>query len=377
MTRRVCYVSGTRADFGLMRQTLQSIHSHDALSLQVIVTGMHLSQAHGMTVNEVEAAALPIRARVPVALEPASGATMARNLGHMTTRFTDLLDADRPDIVLLLGDRAEMLAGAIAALHLNIAILHVHGGERSGTVDEPVRHAISKLAHYHAVATAASRDRLLRMGEHDDAIFVTGAPGLDGLIESVREDRAALCRDVQLDAARPLALLVFHPVLAEADDSARATHAILAALAERSVQVLALVPNADAGSAAIREVLSAASKQADLRLLTHLPRERFAAWMAACDVMVGNSSAGIIEAASFGTPVLNLGSRQNHRERNANVIDAPLEAARIVEAIDTLRRHGRYPRHNLYGDGHAAARIADLLAGVPIGAQLRSKTNAY
>jgi GDP/UDP-N,N'-diacetylbacillosamine 2-epimerase (hydrolysing) len=377
MTRRVCYVSGTRADFGLMRNTLQTIQSHAALSLQVIVTGMHLSQAHGMTVSEIEAAALPIRARVPVALEPASGATMARNLGLMTTRFTELLDDDKPDIVLLLGDRAEMMAGAIAALHLNIAILHVHGGERSGTVDEPVRHAISKLAHYHAVATAASRERLLRMGEHDDAVFVTGAPGLDGLAESVREDRVALCREAQLDAARPLALLVFHPVLAEADDSARATRVILSALAERGMQVLALMPNADAGSAAIREVLSAASSHADLRLLTHLPRERFAAWMAACDVMVGNSSAGIIEAASFGTPVLNLGSRQNLRERNANVIDAPLEAAPIVEAIDALRGQGRYPRHNLYGDGHAAVRITNLLAHVPTGAQLRPKTNAY
>ena len=158
--RRVRYISGTRADFGLMRRTLQAIQDHPALDLSVIATGMHLSPAHGETVREIEAAGLPISARVPFPLQPATGATMARGVGIMIPAFVDALEADRPDILLLLGDRGEMLAGAVAAIHLNIPIAHVCGGERSGTVDEPVRHAVSKLPHLHFTATEEARERL-------------------------------------------------------------------------------------------------------------------------------------------------------------------------------------------------------------------------
>jgi GDP/UDP-N,N'-diacetylbacillosamine 2-epimerase (hydrolysing) len=375
--RRVCYVTGTRADFGLMRRTLQAVHAHPSLRLDLLVTGMHLSDAHGMTVREIEASALPVRARVGVELAPATGATMARNIGLMTQRFTELLEADRPDLVMLLGDRGEMLAGAIAALHLNLPILHVHGGERSGTVDEPVRHAVSKLAHYHCVATEGSRERLLRMGEHEDAVFVTGAPGLDGLREDAALKRGALCAALGLDATRQLALLVFHPVHAEAALGGPAAREILGALRARHCQVVALMPNADAGSAEIRAVLAAAAGEADVRVLTHLERPHFASWMAACDLMVGNSSSGIIEAATFGTPVLNLGSRQNLRERNLNVVDVALEAAAIGDAIGHALQHGRYPPVNRYGDGRAADRIVQHALSVPIGSQLRAKCNAY
>ena len=215
------------------------------------------------------------------------------------------------------------------------------------------------------------------MGEHEDTVFVTGAPGLDGLVASANIDRGSLCRDAGFDAARTVALMVFHPVHAEADVSGRAAQAILDALAERSCQVMALMPNADAGSSAIRAVLAAAAGRADLRVVTHLPRESFCSWMATCDLMIGNSSAGIIEAASFGTPVLNLGSRQNLRERNVNVVDSPLDTTSIAEAIDRLRGHGRFAAGNLYGDGQTAPRIAHHLATVPVGNDLAPKNNAY
>ena len=165
MTRRICYVSGTRADFGLLQSSLQTVQSRPGLALDVLVTGMHLSLEHGYTVQEIRDRGLLIRAEVSVPLEPATGATMARNMGRMLMAFVDEWTTDRPDIVLLLGDRGEMLAGAIAAIHLNLPIVHIHGGERSGTVDEPVRHAISKLSHYHFVATVASRERLIRIGD--------------------------------------------------------------------------------------------------------------------------------------------------------------------------------------------------------------------
>ena len=220
MTRRICYVSGTRADFGLLQSSLQTVQSRPGLALDVLVTGMHLSLEHGYTVQEIRDSGLLIRAEVSVPLEPATGATMARNMGRMLMAFVDEWTTDRPDIVLLLGDRGEMLAGAIAAIHLNLPIVHIHGGERSGTVDEPVRHAISKLSHYHFVATVASRERLIRMGERPESAWFTGAPGLDGLAQLAKLSRATLCDEQGFDAKRPVALLVFHP---EFQESAQAS----------------------------------------------------------------------------------------------------------------------------------------------------------
>lgn len=375
--RRVCYISGTRADFGLMRSTLLAVRDHADLELSVIATGMHLSPVFGSTVDEIEATGLRIIARVAVPLEPATGATMARNIGVMLGAFVDALEVDRPDIILLLGDRGEMLAGALAGLHLNIPVVHIHGGERSGTVDEPVRHAISKLSHLHFTATREARERLIRMGEREDTVHVTGAPGLDGLAEAALPDRATIALGHGLDPDRPFALMVYHPVLQEAVTAADDTRRILKALSDAGLQSLALMPNADAGSDGVRTALIEAGSAAGLTVLTHLARPDFIAAMARADVMIGNSSAGIIEAASFGTPVLNVGPRQNLRERNSNIVDVPSTDKALAEGLAGLLAGGRYPAQNLYGDGRAAARIAGLLATVSLDAALLMKVNGY
>ncbi len=171
--RRVLYVSGTRADFGLMQRTLAAIAADPRLELGIAVTGMHLLAAYGDTVREIEAAALPVVARIPVALDGSGGGAMARALAVQLEALVGVCEQWQPDLVLVLGDRGDMLAAALAAVHLGIPVAHVHGGERSGTVDESVRHAISKLAHLHLVATAQSRDRLIRMGETPQQIWVS------------------------------------------------------------------------------------------------------------------------------------------------------------------------------------------------------------
>jgi GDP/UDP-N,N'-diacetylbacillosamine 2-epimerase (hydrolysing) len=208
-------------------------------------------------------------------------------------------------------------------------------------------------------------------------VWVTGAPGLDGLRGLADTGRAELARAEGLDPARPIALLVFHPVLQEAAAAGAQAAAVIDSLKRHGVQVLALLPNADAGSTAIRELLAARRDAGDLRLVTHFPRRTFVSWMAAADVMVGNSSAGIIEAASFGTPVVNIGMRQNLRERNANVIDCAAEPAAIEAALARALRQGRHAAQNVYGDGTAGPRIVELLATVPLDPQVLMKTNAY
>lgn len=375
--RKICYVSGTRADFGLMKSTLQAINSADNLSLDVVVTGMHLSENFGLTVREIEAAGLNVAARIPVAIDIATGASMARNLAKTLDGCVTAFELLNPDIVLLLGDRGEMLAGALAAIHLNIPVVHIHGGERSGTVDESVRHAVSKLSHHHFVSTPSSRDRLIRMGELGDRVFVTGAPGLDGLKELAFADRNVLIAELMLEIAKPVALMVFHPVLQEVACAEKDVLCILDVLKKQGVQVVALLPNADAGSQAIRTVLENRAVDSELRVLKHFPREKFVSWMAVVDFMIGNSSAGIIEAASFGTPVINIGSRQNLRERNDNVLDITADEASLNSAISNVLKRGRFVPLNVYGDGHAASRIVERLKNLPLDQSVLMKANGY
>lgn len=360
-----------------MTRTLQLARQSGKLDVSVCVTGMHLSGLFGNTISEIVESGLRICGRIPVRLDGSTGATMAVALGQQVTGMTDVFARERPDFVIVLGDRGEMVAAALAAIHLNIPIVHIHGGERSGTVDEPIRHAISKLSHYHFVATEASRARLVRMGEIPEHVFVTGAPGLDGLKSLVRYTRAELCAEAEFDESRPVALVVFHPVLQEADTATEQMRIIMRALHALDVQALCLEPNSDAGGGDIAEVLRQYADHPGVRIFTHLPRDKFVSWMACADVMIGNSSSGIIEAPSLGLPVVNVGSRQRLRERGDNVVDVDVEERAIVDAARKALKSGRRQWVNVYGGVNAAEKITNLLVDLPITPELMLKSNAY
>lgn len=376
--RKVLYVTGTRADFGLMLRTLHAIDRHDGLSLRVCVTGMHLSDRFGMTVREVETSGLAIAARLPVDIDHDSGLGMALVAGDTLNAFARLLQSERPDVVLLLGDRIEMLACAIAAVCQGIAIAHAHGGERSGTIDESLRHAISKLAHLHLVTTPGSRDRLLAMGERADATFVVGAPGLVGLHELATRSRASLLAEHKLDAGRPTAVVLFHPVVQEAAETGTQMQALLTALAQDGIQAICLLPNADAGNSHIRAVIERhCASHEGFKAVAHLHRGDYVSLLACCDLLAGNSSSGILEAASFGTPVVNIGDRQNLRERNANVFDCPPVLDAIRAAVRRARDFPRSNTTNLYVQADTDQRIAYILHSFPLDLALLKKSNTY
>lgn len=361
-----------------MTRTLQLAQASPDLEVGICVTGMHLSPVYGHTVSDVERAGLDIIGRVEVDADTSSGASTAVAIGRQLIGFTQILQSVSPDLVLLLGDRGEMLAGAVAAIHLNIPVVHIHGGERSGTVDEPVRHAISKLAHYHFVATSQARERLIRMGEHAERVFVTGAPGLDGLEVTPRRHRHDLCAEMGFDPGRPIGLVIFHPVLQEAERAGAQMRELISGSLDAGLQVLCLRPNSDAGASLIREVLDSYQDQPGVAVLTHLPRRNYISWMAAADVMVGNSSSGIIEAASVGLPVINAGSRQQLREHSDNVTHVvEIRADAIRDAIVRALRSGRTSCPNIYGDGTAGERIVALLARLPADPTVMNKCNAY
>lgn len=382
--RKALYVSGTRADFGLMASTLARIAVHPELSLQLVVTGMHLSESYGFTVREIEAAGLPIVARVPIDVEGRTPQSMAKSVGEAVIGLTRAIADARPDLVLVLGDRGEMLAAAIAAIHLGIPIVHLHGGERSGTVDESVRHAITKLSHWHFVATKESRERVVRLGERPEHVWITGAPSLDHLNDLAAMPRDEVLHTLRLPPDARYVLVLFHPVVQEISSIQDQIQALIGALADvlpgRASHVVWLAPNADAGSTEILRALEAGAGDAvglPVVHLTHLPRPQFVAAAKQALALVGNSSAGIIEAASLGTPVVNIGNRQRARERNANTIDCTADRALIAAALLQALKHGPWLPANRYGDGHAGERIADLLATLPIAPDLLDKVNTY
>ena len=377
MTRKICYVTGTRADYGLMQTTLRAIHNNSQLSLSLLLTGMHLSPAYGETWREIARDGLPIGAKIAVNLSGSSGAEMAIALGEQVIGFTEALQKIKPDLMLLLGDRGEMLAGAIAALFLNIPIGHLHGGELSGTVDESIRHAISKLAHFHFTATEKSRERLIRMGEKAEHIFVVGAPGLDAIEQLDFLDKKLLFAEFGLDPRQPLLLVLFHPVVQQACDAEKQTIELLDATLECGMQNLIIMPNADAGGFGIAEVIRSYGSNTSITTAIHVPRREFISLIVHAEVMVGNSSSGIIEAASLGTPVVNIGDRQRCRERNRNVLDVMPVKEEIVEALKRARQMKGEHWCNVYGEGGAAERIVNRLVDIPLSHDILEKVNDY
>lgn len=373
--RKIVYLTGTRADFGLMKSSLLQIA--EVAELSIAVTGMHLHPAFGNTIEDIRATGLRVCGEVPVDVVARSAESMSMGIGDCLKGVTRLLQQESPDILLLLGDRGEMLAGAIAALHLGLVCVHIHGGERSGTVDEPVRHAISKLSTFHFVATDQSRERLVRMGESPERIFVTGAPGLDDLAGIADMSPVDFQQALGLPDGSEFVLALFHPVVQQREDARVQTCNVLAALQKVGLPVVWAEPNSDAGSRGILDALDSVALPPGSRRVTHLQRDLFCSAMKRCAVLVGNSSAGIIEAASFGTPVVNIGDRQRLRERNANVTDVAAQADEVCEAIRAALRHGKWPCDNSYGDGFAGQRIRNKLLNLPLGRSVLEKTNTY
>ena len=375
LVRKIIYLSGTRADFGLMKSSL--ILLAKVADLSIAVTGMHLASGHGQTINDIRAANLPICGEIPVDVATRTAHSMSVGIGQCLIGMTSLLDREQPDILVVLGDRGEMLAGAIAALHLSIVCVHIHGGERSGSVDEPVRHAISKLSHYHFVATAESENRLIRMGEKPEAIHVTGAPGLDGLVEMAEISIKSQKNFIKMPLNQPFILAVFHPVVQQAQHAYAQTASLLLALRNIALPVIWLEPNSDAGSNDMLKALADVGLPAGSTRLKHMQRSVFVTAMKHCAVLVGNSSAGIIEAASFSTPVVNVGDRQRLRERSTNVVDVTTDVDAIYRAVGEALKIKKAPCDNMYGDGRSATRIVRILTTLSLDRSVLDKSNSH
>jgi UDP-N-acetylglucosamine 2-epimerase (non-hydrolysing)/GDP/UDP-N,N'-diacetylbacillosamine 2-epimerase (hydrolysing) len=373
--RRVCFVSGTRAEFGLMQSTLAALRRTPNVTLQIMLTGMHLDRQRGGDIPRLRREGWKIDSITPWQSgknDPVStAAKTGQAVADMTTAFAKL----RTDIVLIVGDRVEAMAAAMAAHISGLIVAHVHGGDRAlGQVDDSLRHAITKLAHIHFPATANSAKRIRKLGEDAWRIHQSGSPGIDGI-------QSAATPSGQLKPPEPFALLLLHPTDPLDSIEHRRAKMLLKSIIDAGVPKTVIIgPNNDPGSAGILDAWRQ-KMPAGVSFYPDMPRPDFLGLLRNAAFLIGNSSSGIIEAASFGTPVIDVGDRQKGRDRSQNVRNVPFAEAALRQAIRAVWRGGhpkRFACRNIYGGGNAGIRIAKTLAAIDLSnPRLRRKLICY
>ena len=378
MKRKIAVVTTSRADYSHLYWPLHDLSRHPEVDLQLIVTGSHLSPEFGVTVGEIERDGLAIAARIECLLSSDTDVGMAKTIGVATLSLADCLGQMRPDLLLLIADRNEMLAPAAVALALRIPIAHIEGGEISeGAIDDAVRNALTKMSHIHFTSTFAARDRAIALGEEEWRVHRAGAPSIDHLRRDTLHTRKQVEQQLQIDLQQPTTVVAYHPVTI-ARDTTRECDELFSALQQIAGQIIFCYPNADAGSRELIERTRQFQQQRpDAHIFVNLPALIYWSLLKNVDLMIGNSSSGIMETPSFALPTVNVGMRQQGRERARNVVDAaPSETdirAKIAIARSPQFRQSLQGMQNPYGDGHAAEKIVKVLTSAPLGEELLMK----
>jgi UDP-hydrolysing UDP-N-acetyl-D-glucosamine 2-epimerase len=361
-----------RANYGRLKPVMHAIKDHPELDLKVLAAGTMVLERFDLPVNVVRSDGFDVHGEIYIELEGSTPATMAKSVGFGVVEFASEFQRLKPDFVLLIGDRYEMLAAAIAAAYMNICTAHIQGGEVSGSIDESARHAISKFAHYHYPSTKRSAEYLVKMGERPDTVLSIGCPSSD----IARQLDRSLHSDVvntrgsgsTIDLSNPYLLVVFHPTTTEYGGERKQTEEILDALQEVGMPTVLLWPNIDAGADHISKAIRVArdrSKTPWLRTVTNLSPEDYLRVLANATVAIGNSSSFVRDASFFGTPVVLVGHRQDGREADVHVNRSEPVKADVLAMIRAQLAHGRYAPSSLYGDGNVSNAIAASLARIP------------
>lgn len=370
--RRVCVVITARPSYARVKSALRAIQEHEDLELELVVAASALLERYGAPIDYIESDGFEITARVYMVLEGENLVTSAKSTGLGLTELATVFDNLKPDVVLTIADRYETLATAAAAAYTNTPVAHLQGGEVTGSIDEKVRHAVTKLSDIHLVATKRSREFVIRMGEEPDTVFVTGGPDID-LAREIAE-----CPAIDFDPFERYggvgerlalddgyALVIQHPVTTEYADARAQIDETLHAMHELAMPTLWFWPNVDAGSDGTSKgirVFREAHHPRNMHFFRNMPPEDFLRLFAGASVIVGNSSVAIREGSFLGVAAINVGGRQHGREHGGNVLHTGYDRSEIVEAVRTQLANGRYPSEHIYGDGHAGPRIAEILA---------------
>jgi UDP-hydrolysing UDP-N-acetyl-D-glucosamine 2-epimerase len=377
--RRVCVVVTNRASYARIKTLLRAVQNHPNLELQLVLSASMLLHRFGHAEDVVRSDGFEPMASVHCVVEGGTPSTMAKTTGLAIMELASLFERLQPDLVVTIADRFETLATAVAASYLNLPLVHTQGGEVTGSIDESVRHAITKLAHLHFPATERAKRNIIRMGEQPDAVHLTGCPSIDAIegvdlnpLDAQFFERVGVGGSI--DTRSPYLLVLQHPVTTEYNSAEQQIQATLDAVRRYDLPTIWMWPNMDAGSDAASKVLRhfrEVSRQAKVHFFTNLGVEDFARVLNNAACVVGNSSSALREGSYLGTPAVNIGSRQGGRERASNVVDVDHDVDEISAAIERQVVHGRYPRSTLFGDGHAAEKMVEVLAVAQISLQKR------
>jgi len=370
--RKICVVIGSRANYSSIKSAMSAIRDHKDLTLQVVCTASSVLERYGNVSSLIEEDGFDIEERLFVLIEGESPLTMARSTGIALTELASVFSRIEPDVVVTVGDRFETMATTLAAAYMNIPIAHTMGGEVSGTIDESIRHAVTKFAHIHFPASRDAENRIIKLGEDPDMVFRVGCPRIDlvrNILESSGDEiQQTLFTDGvgdPIDLKKPFLLISQHPVTTEFGWGEDQIVQTLKAASLVGMPSIVLWPNADAGSDDISRGIRKwreGGHATNMHFFKNLPISSYIKLMHKTSCLVGNSSSGIREGAFIGTPVVNIGSRQEARERGCNVIDSPPEFTAIAMKIQEQVTRGSYESQDIYGDGYSGKRIADTLA---------------
>jgi GDP/UDP-N,N'-diacetylbacillosamine 2-epimerase (hydrolysing) len=373
MTRKICIVTGTRAEYGLLRWVIEGVRDAEGLALQLLVTGMHLSPEFGLTHREIERDGFTIDAKVEMLLSADTATGVSKAMGLGLIGFSDALDRLRPDVLVVLGDRFEIFAAAAAAMVARVPIAHLHGGETTeGAFDEAIRHCVTKMSHLHFVAAEPYRRRVVQLGEHPDRVFLVGGLGVDAIQRLDLLDRAALEASLGFQLGERNLLVTFHPVTLESASSGQQMTELLAALHElQNTHLIFTMPNADNGSRELARMIDEFTDvHPNARAYASLGQLRYLSCMRLVDGVVGNSSSGLTEAPSFRVGTVNIGDRQKGRLSADSVIDCEPRRGAIAAALNRLYepsfRQKLASVRNPYGDGGASRRVVEVLRDHPL-----------
>lgn len=369
--RKICIVTGTRAEYGLLYWLLKRIQSDPELELQIISTGMHLSPEFGLTYKQIEEDGFVINEKVEMLLSSDTDIGVAKSLGLGTIGFSDALGHLKPDILVVLGDRFEILAAAQVAMVLKIPIAHIHGGEKTfGAYDDSIRHAITKMSYLHFVSTEEHRARVIRLGEHPSRVFNVGAPGIENIKKIKLLSKKELEDVLDISLKEPIFLITYHPTTLSQDPT-EGTEELLNALEYfKEATMIFTKANADENGRKINSCINKFVSQNYTRrkMFNSLGQLRYLSLLKYANVTVGNSSSGLLEAPYLGTPSVNIGNRQKGRAKPNSVIDCPPEETQIVAAINQALKFtfNEYEKYEIFGDGNTSIRILDILKKVKI-----------
>ena len=382
LKRKICFIGTSRATYGYKKNILKLLENEKKIKTFYIVTGMHLSKKHGYSVNEIIKDKISIHKKFNMISNKDNHLSFVKSLSKEIDKFSEILNKIKPDILVVTGDRAEMFIAAVTAVYMGIPVAHIQAGDLSGHIDGSVRHAITKISHIHLASCKDSARRVLKMGEQKWRIFNVGAPQLDELVQLKKIKNRNILNKFNIKQNENFFLIIFHPVLYDVKSASTQINLILESLEKYNLKKILIYPNIDTGNSKIIKIIKKFKIKQDYEIVKNLNRNNFLTLLKYASILIGNSSAGILEAPSFKTPVLNIGNRQRGRIQANNIVNSVFNKKKIIKSINYILNNKNFKKNlnkckNPYGNGGSSNKIIKILKNIKLNQKLLDKEMTY